>query len=218
MKVKGFFKGAGQALEVLGATAGLVVQKSCQTLSHKTGMQEIEKIGDLAKVSTAQTGKILGDIVESCGLVAEGVLNDDLRLAKDGALQIGGTVKTTAIGVGQGLAAAGGVAVATVDAITDGDYAKAKQSATQLGILVAASVIGVGIVEGLDIVEHSSVPENTHFVHPHEVSEYVKSDGTVVEGYWRDGDGNTNIDLDNSEGGGYLQGNPDGIESNNLNS
>lgn len=33
-----------------------------------------------------------------------------------------------------------------------------------------------------------------HYVRPHSVSSYVRKDGTVVSGYWRDGDGNTHID------------------------
>lgn len=56
-----------------------------------------------------------------------------------------------------------------------------------------------------------------HFVNPHYVEGYTREDGTYVEGYWRDGDGNTDIDLDVHHGGGYQQTNPDDNPFNNLN-
>jgi hypothetical protein len=57
---------------------------------------------------------------------------------------------------------------------------------------------------------------NIHHVDPHYVQDHIRSDGTHVDGYWRDGDGNTHHDLTVDEGGGYIQSNPDGIISNNL--
>ncbi|MFH5186282.1 hypothetical protein ACHHV8_28660 [Paenibacillus sp. TAB 01] len=42
--------------------------------------------------------------------------------------------------------------------------------------------------------------------------------GTFVEGYWRDGDGDTSHDRTLEEGGGYEQSNPDGDPANNLDS
>lgn len=43
------------------------------------------------------------------------------------------------------------------------------------------------------------------FVNPHEVDSYTRADGTVVDGYWRDGDGDTSVDLTKEEGGGYFR-------------
>lgn len=43
-----------------------------------------------------------------------------------------------------------------------------------------------------------------HYVHPHWVSSYTKKDGTFVEGFWRDGDGNTAI----NQAFGYFARNP----------
>lgn len=57
---------------------------------------------------------------------------------------------------------------------------------------------------------------NTHFVNPHYVDGYLRSDGTFVEGYYRDGDGNTAIDRSAEAGGGYLRSDPDGDPFNNL--
>lgn len=57
---------------------------------------------------------------------------------------------------------------------------------------------------------------NIHFVNPHQVEGHYRQDGTYVESYWRDGDGNTSNDLNVEDGGGYLQTNPDGIIFNNF--
>ena len=57
---------------------------------------------------------------------------------------------------------------------------------------------------------------NTHLVQPHYVDPYIRQDGTLVDGYYRDGDGNTNIDTPLEQGGGYMRSNPDGDPFNNL--
>lgn len=49
-------------------------------------------------------------------------------------------------------------------------------------------------------------PLKLHHVKPHYVHGYVRDDGTVVNGYMRDGEGN-----------GYLRSNHDDILDNNLN-
>ncbi|HDR7251523.1 hypothetical protein ACS52_14325 [Bacillus cereus] len=68
-----------------------------------------------------------------------------------------------------------------------------------------------------DVTDTSNVDyAGDHFVEPHSVSSYDRQDGTHVEGYWRDGDGNTDIDATTENGGGYIQTNPDGILENNF--
>ncbi|UYZ21764.1 hypothetical protein [Mesobacillus jeotgali] len=57
---------------------------------------------------------------------------------------------------------------------------------------------------------------NIHFVQPHHVDGYFRQDGTYVEGYYRDGDGNTNLNRPLEAGGGYVRSNPDGNPFNNL--
>ena len=60
------------------------------------------------------------------------------------------------------------------------------------------------------------IRDNIHYVRPHWVQAHFRADGTFVEGYWRDGDGDTSIDLNVFEGGGYYRSNPDGYLYNNL--
>ncbi|WP_422122401.1 hypothetical protein DHX103_11380 [Planococcus sp. X10-3] len=57
---------------------------------------------------------------------------------------------------------------------------------------------------------------NNHFVEPHYVEPYIRADGTLVEGYYRDGDGNTSVNRTADQGGGYIRSNPDGDPFNNL--
>ncbi|MGD7007017.1 hypothetical protein [Metabacillus sp. 84] len=55
-----------------------------------------------------------------------------------------------------------------------------------------------------------------HFVDPHYVDSYVRKDGAFVEGYFRDGDGNTAVNQSAEQGGGYMRSNSDGNPFNNL--
>ena len=50
----------------------------------------------------------------------------------------------------------------------------------------------------------SSMMRPTHYVSPHWVNSYVRRDGTVVRGHWRDGDGNPFVD----RSFGYFARNP----------
>lgn len=63
--------------------------------------------------------------------------------------------------------------------------------------------------QGLPFPQFSSFTpmKSEHYVHPHDVSSYTKKDGTFVKGFWRDGDGNTDVNRDI----GYFAGNPNPI-------
>ncbi|WP_246188130.1 hypothetical protein [Paenibacillus tengchongensis] len=67
-----------------------------------------------------------------------------------------------------------------------------------------------------DAMDTAGINPEQHFVHPHFVEPYYREDGTYVEGYWRDGDGDTDIDLSMEDGGGYMRTNPDDDILNNI--
>lgn len=69
-----------------------------------------------------------------------------------------------------------------------------------------------------DSPDPTGVNPEQHFVNPHYVEPYYREDGTYIEGHWRDGDGDTNVDHHVEEGGGYTQTNPDDDLLNNLDS
>jgi hypothetical protein len=49
---------------------------------------------------------------------------------------------------------------------------------------------------------------DVHFVEPHQVNGYIKSDGTTVDTHYRDGDGNPDTYLTKEAGGGYFRQDP----------
>jgi hypothetical protein len=77
----------------------------------------------------------------------------------------------------------------------------------RLPLILLILIISLGLVI-FRIAENFGVfdsGEDKVFVNPHEVSGYDRSDGTHVNPYWRDGDGNTNINLTADKGGGYFR-------------
>ncbi|MCA1033559.1 MULTISPECIES: hypothetical protein [Bacillus] len=67
-----------------------------------------------------------------------------------------------------------------------------------------------------NLYDVNDITADIHHVNPHYVQDHTRSNGTHVEGYWRDGDGDTRHDLTVDEGGGYDRTNPDDDLSNNL--
>jgi tryptophan-rich sensory protein len=85
------------------------------------------------------------------------------------------------------------------------------------GILIL-SIISLGFLFIKPDSKVDTSESSTTFVDPHYVSGYEREDGTYVDGYWRDGDGDTSINRTVEEGGGYWRSNPDGNPHNNLKS
>ncbi|QCX33146.1 hypothetical protein FDN13_05210 [Caloramator sp. E03] len=87
-------------------------------------------------------------------------------------------------------------------------YYKASQrnSSLMLPIYFMLILLSLGAIafKVYNMTSNSS-NNNREFVDPHWVNGYKRKDGTFVNGYWRDGDGNTNINLDKEHGGGYYR-------------
>ncbi|WP_242276592.1 hypothetical protein [Bacillus cereus group sp. BfR-BA-01445] len=87
------------------------------------------------------------------------------------------------------------------------------------------SVHDNSVLDSIDIFQYADPLQHVnqfqmqplHFVKPHHVDGYMRQDGTYVEGYWRDGDGNAQVNKTAEMGGGYVRSNPDSLISNNLN-
>lgn len=133
--------------------------------------------------------------------------NDDEKI-KSGVKNI---VKTVAVG-----ALAVGV-VDLVDGVDIGDPTGNQPNFADGAAEADNTNIPTEQVEVASNVEASEEP-GTHHVKPHEVSGYTRADGTQVDGYYRDGDGNPNTQLTEQQGGGYVRTNADGSITNNLNS
>ncbi|WP_156816885.1 hypothetical protein [Salsuginibacillus kocurii] len=96
------------------------------------------------------------------------------------------------------------------------DSEKMKKGAAEVAKTATIGTIAVGIVDvagDFGSEETSDVKgveyNGEHFVEPHHVDGYVREDGVEVDSYWRDGDGDTSVDLTAEEGGGYYRSNPD---------
>lgn len=72
---------------------------------------------------------------------------------------------------------------------------------TEVSVDISADMDMPSGEESVGSVIDQVIEPDTHYVDQHYVSGYVQSDGTVVEGYWRDG---------------FERSNPDGNPLNNL--
>ncbi len=59
--------------------------------------------------------------------------------------------------------------------------------------------------DGGDDFGNDDYSSDQTWVDPHDVSGYERADGTQVDGYYRDGDGDTSVDRSLEEGGGYFR-------------
>ena len=71
-------------------------------------------------------------------------------------------------------------------------------------VVKTATVFLVGLA-ARHFIKAGLSQDNSTFVDPHEVSGYTRADGTKVDGYWRDGDGNPFTNRTKEQGGGYFR-------------
>ena len=101
-----------------------------------------------------------------------------------------------------------------------------KKGAAGIATTAAVGVLALGVIDVVDGIGGPSadgdvaaapasnldVDGELHQVDAHYVEGYVRADGTVVDGYLRDGDGDTSI----NQSEGYDRTNPDDVKWNNL--
>ncbi len=76
-------------------------------------------------------------------------------------------------------------------------------SVATLGLVIFN--VSDGFDATIDDDDNFGEDDDSTWVDPHEVSGYERADGTSVEGYYRDGDGDTTIDRPIDEGGGFFR-------------
>lgn len=200
-----FLKEVGQGVYQATVASGEMVGSladSAVTTVHGIATDDSEKVkeglgeaGRVVKITATGVGRTISHTASNAGQVVNGVLNNDLESAGHGAKELAKTVliSTLAIGIGDVLLDIGGEPV------------------------FAAEVVGDTVETARDIVSYTEVAfledvsegePNVHQVDPHWVNDYYRADGTHVEGYCRDGDGNTSTNLSTEQGGGYLRSNP----------
>lgn len=239
MSISKFFKGVGAIVEGTAKITGEAIGGVCNVVAEATGAETIKQVGNLAKNSTHQTGKILNNLSVGLGQTTEGFIEDNPAMRDQGLSQMGNTVVATAKGIGTGLAVTGQKVYELGDAVINDDMDRAKVALKEVAIIGGAAILSVGILEVTGVTDfvpndadQSSLALNTassaeissvevnpdvHHVDPHYVNGYTTAEDTQVNGYWRDGDGDTSVNVSKEDGGGYMQTNPDGTVLNNFN-
>lgn len=237
MSISKFFKGFGAVVEGTAKITGEAISGVCDVVADATGAESIKQVGNIAKNSTHQTGRILNNLSIGIGQTTEGLIEDNPAMLDQGLSQMGNTVVDTAKGIGTGLAVTGQKVYQLGDAVINDDMERAKSALKEVAIIGGAAMLSIGILEVAGVTNivpsdidtsgfnpevasvetvGDSINPNTHHVDPHYVSEYTTASGNHVDGYWRDGDGDTSMNLSKEDGGGYMQTNPDEIITNNF--
>ncbi len=217
-----------------GKLVGGIVKFGADKAADFTGSSFIREVGEAAEQATIRTGELAGKAADGVGGTVRGVATGNNQMANDGLKEAGSAAADTVVGVARGVVAVVKDGGTVYTGLKTGDTVAAGAAARNIAKVAAVSILAVGVLEVIDVVDigadgvdaaddvvvNSSVDAEpgTHFVEPHDVSSYVRADGTDVEGYWRDGDGNTSVDRTEEDGGGKLRSDPDGNPTNNLRS
>ena len=210
-----------------GKAVGIAIGGPVVFLGKKIGSETMQEVGHCAAVATAKTGETLGEAAEGAVEVAKGTINSDPAEVRRGAARVGNVATEVIEGAGAGLIHIAKASGETVQGVVNHDKEQTKRGAKKLLKAGAISALAIGVFEVFDGVDdmsdaithdahgvdfHHDVAAHAHdasvtehYVNPHHVDGYVRHDGTPVDGYWRDGDGNTAVDLTAKVGGGYFQ-------------
>ncbi|MBS2967853.1 hypothetical protein J9317_03570 [Metabacillus sp. KIGAM252] len=203
--LKSLGKGAGQF--VGGVTGGII-----KGVGELTNSDFIKEVGDGVKTSTEFAGKQLGNLAEGAWNVGSGMIGSDESKIDKGFSDIGEGVTSTAKAVGRGISSTVKNVGEVAGGMMEGDEERWKKGLRDVGKTVAVSALGVSVLEMTDVVdvngdESTSLASDhngSHHVDAHWVDGYERADGTYVEGYWRDGDGDTSV----NQNSGWTQSNP----------
>ena len=152
-------------------------------------------------------GRTLGYTATSVGEVFNGLANNDLEMAGRGAKKVAKVIAvgTLAVGIGD-ILILGDTIIPDVEIVNEFLVMEAEifnnpSDMSEMDVVLYEDVSEVNSLE-----EVSNFTNDVDYVQPHWVSGYERN-GTYIEGYWRDGDGNTSENLTSEQGGGYFRSN-----------
>lgn len=129
---------------------------------------------------------------------------------KDVGAATGRTVK----GMGNGLKNTLVSGIDVVNGAINDDPEAMKRGASKLAKTAVIGALSIGVLDAFDIIGDDEAGidlaggDDESFVNPHWVEGFVRSDGGIIDSYWRDGDGDTSINLSEADGGGFFRSNP----------
>lgn len=213
----GVYHSTVMSTETLGSLADGVI-----TVIHGIAIEDDQKITEgvseaknAVKTTAIGVGRTITHTASSVGQVYNGLANNDLEMAGQGARKVAKLVaiSTLTIGVGDILIGNDTIIsdtemfwesiVSDVEISNDTLIADAEMFSDTVATSQIASDTDITFYE-----DASETVANVHHVEPHWVSEYERADGTYVKAHWRDGDGNTSVNLTSEQGGGYWRSNP----------
>ncbi|MGG0936982.1 hypothetical protein ABHN11_12840 [Brevibacillus centrosporus] len=219
----GFLKDLGKGL---GQIAGGVVGGTINLVGEITDSKALKEIGEGVYHASSKAGETLGTFASGAVDVVGGIVSKDDRQIENGFGDMGSAVNDTYQGVKAGVINVIDNGGKVIEGLKNDDFESVKQGGTNLIKTAAIATFAVGVADFIGVVgddgvietaeSHEVTDTDVHEVKPHWVNGYERAEGTYVEGYWRDGDGNTSVNLTEEEGGGYLRSNPDGMLENNL--
>jgi hypothetical protein len=221
-----------------GQAAGFVVGGAVNVVGELTGSTFVKEVGDGIKKTSEFTGDIVGQVVDGTWNTASGLIQDDKNKVNHGLNDMGASISRTAKRVVNGAKYTFNNGKDIYVGLRDNDNVKIKngvRSLAKTAAIGALSISVIDLVDGIDGVHTGNFSDNgdlvdihadqidtpvltdtgDHFVHPHLVRGHWQN-GHWIESYWRDGDGDTSVDLNETQGGGYFQSNPNGDTNDNL--
>lgn len=225
----GFFKELGS---LVGTVTGAVIGGAVSVVGEVTDCDLIKDIGEGVFKTSVAAGNLVGQAADGATGIVGGIIAQDEHAVNKGIEEFGDATGKVIVGTVAGVGNIAKNTLEAVEGVIEGDEQKALEAGKALVKVAAVSALAIGVADyldivgtdGVDLVDHDmdmsdvgdldidmdDMTDGEHFVEPHYVDSYVRSDGTFVEGFWRDGDGNTNIDLTVDQGGGYMRTNPRG--------
>lgn len=212
-----------------GSIVGGVLGGATELVGEAVGSDFIKDIGNGVNKASVNAGNTVGQAADGVVGIAKGIVKKDSCKTEEGLGQLGDALERTVGGMAKGIGYIAENGIGMIENISEGDEEKAFKNAKNLVKVLAVSALAVGVADyvgiigddisdvedGLDLFgtvelddyEMDNIDESDfHFVKPHYVESHMRGDD-FIEGYWRDGDGDTDVDLTESQGGGYIRSN-----------
>ena len=203
---QGVYQSTVVSTETLGSLAdgAITAVYGIVTEDEKRIKEGFSEAGNAVKTTVNGVGRTIAYTANGVGEVCNGVANNDLKMAGQGVRKVAKIVAISTLAVG------------ITELLDMGDAIIADTEILGESIISDAEIFSDTVIADAEILSDTEIlyenasesVADTHYVEPHWVNGYERADGTYVEGYWRDGDGSTSVNLTSEEGGGYLRSNP----------